>query len=933
MAHRTDASPDAVPHVAPPVVTPHWHALEVAEVARLLTSDTVHGLSAADATARLAQYGANELGSASERSALRIAVHQFRNILVLLLAVASALAFAFGDAIEALAILLVIVLNASVGFFTEWRAAGALEGLRRQELKQARVRRNGTDLLVPVQTLVPGDLLLIGAGDRVPADARIAQAATLRVDEASLTGESVPSDKSADTLADAHTVLGDRANVVFAGTIVTEGRGEAMVVATGMTTELGRIGMMLDDVQEQGTPLERKLDALNRVLMVLVLALCCVIVLLGWVRGHALLEMVRIGVSLAIAAVPEGLLAVTTMTLAIGMQRMAKMHALVRRLPAVEALGSTTVICTDKTGTLTRNEMTVRALHVGGRHVDLAGSGYAPDGEFSESGTPVVVATDDSAGDNDALLLALRIGALCNDSSVDRTVDPPAILGDPTEAALIVAAEKAHLEHAQLQQQFPRVHEIPFNSDTKRMVTVHGTPDSRRVAFAKGSPAALLDMSTMTIIAGQPAPLTDAGRAEWTATNNSLAGQALRVLALGFRYVDHHASTNDVVDDDALNAGFTLVGFAAMSDPLRDGVRDTVATCQGAGIRVIMVTGDQQVTAEAIARELGLDRAADGTATRVVHARELDALDDAGWTSVAHEAAVLARVSPAHKMRLVKALQDSGEVVAMTGDGVNDAPALRTADIGVAMGIRGTDVAKDAADMVITDDDFTTIVRAVEQGRMIVSNILRFIHYLFSCNFAELLVVFIPVMIGWPLPLGVLQILWLNMLTDIFPALALALEPSAPGVMTRPPRDPRAPLMTWKFGGLIAWQGTVLAACTLVAFRIALGWHGETGEGLRRAETVAFMTLALAQVFHALNARSTHRSIFSRDLFTNAWLWAALVLCFALQAAAVYLPALRAVLDTTILNQRDVLLVLTASLCPVIVVELAKAVRRVTLTR
>ncbi len=925
MTRRPNASSDA-----PSLLGAHqWHTLDSDEVARLLDTSASTGLTAVHATARLAKYGANELTSAPKRSALRIVAHQFRSILVLLLAVACALAFAFGDTVEALAILLVILLNASVGFVTEWQAARALEGLRQQEVQQARVRRDGADLLVPAQTLVPGDLVLIGAGDRVPADARLVQSAQFRVDESSLTGESVPSDKSPAVLTDAQAVLGDRASMLFAGTIVTEGRAEAIVVATGATTELGRIGAMIDDVQEHGTPLERKLDALNRVLMVLVLLLCCVIVLLGWLRGHALPEMVRIGVSLAIAAVPEGLLAVTTMTLAIGMQRMAKMHALVRRLPAVEALGSTTVICSDKTGTLTRNEMTVRALHVGDRHVDVAGSGYVPVGDLSENGATLVV----SVNSDDALPLALRIGVLCNDSSVDRSIDPPAILGDPTEAALIVAAEKAKIDIAALREQFPRLHELPFDSDTKRMVTVHTTPDGRRVAYAKGSPAALLRMCSATIGAGVLTPLTDAGRATWTDTNNALAGQALRVLALGYRALDDKAPSTSSAVHTSLDAGtpttgFTLVGFVAMTDPLRDGVRDTIATCRGAGIRVIMVTGDQQVTAEAIARELGLDRAPDGTPTRVVHARDLDALDDAGWEAVARDAAVLARVSPAHKMRLVRALQDRGEIVAMTGDGVNDAPALRTADIGVAMGIRGTDVAKDAADMVITDDDFTTIVRAVEQGRMIVSNILRFIHYLFSCNFAELLVVFTTVMIGWPLPLGVLQILWLNMLTDIFPALALALEPSAPGVMTRPPRDPRAPLMTWAFGGMIAWQGALLAICTLAAFRVGLNWHGDTGEGLRRAETIAFMTLAMAQIFHAFNARSTQRSIFSRDLFTNAWLWGALALCFALQAAAVYVPALRSVLDTTALSPRDVLLVTVTSLCPVLVVELYKMIQR-----
>ena len=909
---------------APPNAHP-WHALDASEVARLLQTDIGSGLTATEASARLAQYGANTLGTARTRSPLRILLHQFRSVLVLLLAAASAIAFALGDAVEAIAILLVILLNATVGFVTEWQAARALDGLRRQEIPQARVRRDGGDIPVAADALVPGDVILLSAGDRVPADARVLESAALRVDESSLTGESLPTDKASEPMVDALAALGDRASVLFAGTVVTDGRGEAIAFATGAATETGRIGTLIDEAQEHGTPLERKLASLNRVLLLLVVGLCAIIVLAGWLRGHALMEMVRIGVSLAIAAVPEGLLAVTTMTLAMGMRRMARMNALVRRLPAVEALGSTTVICTDKTGTLTRNEMTVRSLQIGSRRVDVSGSGYAAEGSFSEQGKPIA-----SPGDHaDPLHLALRIGALCNDSRIDRSSALPKILGDPTEAALRVVAEKAQMDLAALEASYPRVHEIPFSSETKRMLTVHRTPQQGVVAYAKGSPAALLGMCGEVLTSGQRDPMSAEIRAQWKEVNDTLASQALRVLALAYKDLPDGAgagaAADDVPHEDALRDGFVFVGYAAMSDPLRDGVGDTIATCRTAGIRVIMVTGDQQVTAAAIARELGLDHGADGSATRMVHARELNGLDEPAWQELARHTSVLSRVSPENKVQLVAALQRDGEIVAMTGDGVNDAPALKTADIGIAMGIRGTDVAKQAADMVITDDDFTTIVKAVEQGRMIVNNILRFIHYLFSCNFAELVTVFVPVMIGWPLPLGVLQILWLNMLTDIFPALALALEPSAPDVMTRKPRDPNAPLMTWKLGALIAWQGGVLAACTLIAFRVGLSWYGDTGDGLRHAETIAFMTLALAQVFHAFNARSATRSIFAGGLFTNSWLWGALLLCTALQVAAVYVPALRLVLDTTPLNGVDVLLVLGAALTPVVIVELVKA--------
>ena len=879
-----------------------WHARPADEAARELGTDLERGLTALEAAARLARHGPNELDATPRTPAWRILLHQFSGLIVILLLAAAGVALLMGELIEAVAILIVIVLNAVIGFATEWKANTALEALRKQVVPVTRVRRDGGESQVEARTLVPGDVVLLAAGDRVPSDGRVAQSVRLQVDESSLTGESVPVTKDPAPVTEDGAALGDRTSMVHLGSVVTDGRGTVIVTATGAATEMGKIGTMLGEVSDRRTPLEGKLAQLSRALVVVVGVLCAIIVVAGWLRGNDLLYMVEVGISLAIAAVPEGLLAVTTMTLAIGMQRMARMNALVRRLAAVESLGSTTVICTDKTGTLTQNEMTVLAMHVGDRRVEV--------------GTGI-----DAAGD-EALLTALRIGALCNDA---RFAEDGTALGDPTEIALVAAAQKAGLRQDALTREYPRTGEIPFDSESKRMVTVHRAPGGGGIAFAKGSPAAMLGISDTVLGADgtSTSPLTEEMREGWRRINEELAGQALRLIALAQKPL----SSAEGNEEATLTRDLTFVGLTGMIDPLREGVVDTIATCRQAGIRTIMITGDQALTAAEIARQLGIDKDADGKALKAVHARELEGLDAAGWQAVVRETAVFARVSPAHKLRIVEALQAQSQVVAMTGDGVNDAPALKTADIGIAMGIRGTDVAKEASDMVITDDDFSTIVGAVEQGRVIVNNILRFIHYLFSCNFAEIMTVFIAMMVGWPVPLGVLQILWLNMITDIFPALALALEPSAPDVMRRPPRDPDEPLMTPAFGWLIAWQGALLAGSTLGAFAVGMRWYGDAGAGLAHAVTIAFMTLALAQVVHAFNARSRLQSAFTR-IFSNGWLWAAVTACVGLQLAAVYVPWLRRVLRTTPLTLTDWGLIALASVVPVVVVEAVKAVRR-----
>jgi Ca2+-transporting ATPase len=858
------------------------------------------------------------LVQAHQRSALVILLAQFRSLIVALLVAATLIAFAMGENIEAVAILVVIAFNAGIGFLTEWKAEQALSALQKQTVRVAHVIREGAESEIPAAELVPGDLVLLTAGTRVPADGRIVESARLQIEEAALTGESHAVTKTSELLQDKDAALGDRLNMAFLGTTITDGRGRLLVTATAAQTEVGKIGTLIDEATTRATPLEQKLAQLGRLLIVVVLALCAVIVLAGWLRGVTdFWNMLEIGLSLAIAAVPEGLPAVATMTLALGMQRMARMRALVRRLPAVETLGCTTVICTDKTGTLTKNEMTVCVYALDQRRIEVTGTGYAAEGTFQDGDKPVDPRSDEHLG------LALRIGALCNDAKVERADGQETVLGDPTEAALIVAAEKAGMTHTVLAPNFPRISEVPFDSTSKRMVTVHRTPQGQTIAFVKGSPGTLLAASIAHVRAAGVTPLTPEDRQHWEKSNKRLAGAALRVLGLAYRELPEGYNEGEFARE------LIFVGLVGMSDPLRNEAKAAIATCREAGIRTVMITGDQQPTAAEIARQLGIDRALDGSPLRTVHGRELTNLDAAGWKRAVADAAVFARVSPEHKLQIVEALQQQGQVVAMTGDGVNDAPALKKADIGIAMGIKGTEIAKENADMVITDDNFASIVGAVEQGRIIYGNIIRFLHYLLSCNFSEILTVFIAFMIGWPLPLVALQILWLNLITDIFPAFALALEPSGSDMMKRPPRDPKESLLTPRFIGLIVWQGLLLAGVSLLAFGLGMHGHGTEGDGLRKATTMAFMTLALAQVFHAFNARSQKRSVFTSRLFTNVWLWAAVAICLILQAAAVYVPLLQQVLHTVPPSVSDWGMIAACSLAPVAVVEMVKAMQRI----
>ncbi|MGH2520886.1 MAG: cation-translocating P-type ATPase [Anaerolineales bacterium] len=879
-----------------------WHSQPPEAVARSLGTNLSRGLSVLEAKRRLLHYGRNALRQAKTRSRLAIFLSQFTNLPMVLLLVAIAVAFGVGRHLEAIAIFAVVLMTAALGYVIEHKAERSVQALRRLSAPTARVIRGGRVRQIPADELVPGDLMAVEAGDRVPADARLIEANDLLVDEASLTGESFGVTKDDSARLDPDTPLAERPTMLYMGTIALEGNGQALVTATGMATEMGHISRLLEETDEQRTPLERRLAYVGRQLIWAVLAFCTVYVLVGFWRGEELGQMAVAGLVLAIAAVPEGLPAVAAITLALGMQRMARRAAIMRRLPAVETLGSVTVIATDKTGTLTKGEMAVRETWLA--RDKAARPAFEEYHQRSESG---------SVEDNDLRLL-LTAAALCNDAVLQRLEQGEGweTFGDPTEAALLVAARKAGLDPNALAAEYRRVDEQPFDPTDKYMVTVHETPGGGRIAFVKGAPDAVLARCVSQQQHGAIEPLDDEGRRQVVAVNDAMAGRALRVLALAFRELTPAVPVGEGARD------LVLLGLVGMMDPPRPEAREAIARCKTAGIRVVMITGDQRRTAEAIAAELSLTSGGGLT----VEGRELQRMTGDQLAEAVQGAAVFARVSPEHKLMIVEGLQKQGHIVAMTGDGVNDAPALKKADIGIAMGRKGSDVAKESADMVLADDNFATIVAAVEEGRTIFANIRKFIHYLFSCNLSEVLTMFVAVLAGLPFPLLPLQLLWMNLTTDTFPALALAAEPAEPATMRRPPRDPKEGIMPRSLQLTIARQAVVLAAVTLLAFLWALHTYGDQPQ----AETIAFATLSLAQIWHALNARSRRHSIFQVGLLTNRPMVGAIVLTVVLLGISIYFPPLAHVLELAPLGFRDWLVVVPLSVAPVIVVEIAKRV-------
>jgi P-type Ca2+ transporter type 2C len=890
----------------------------VDEVLAALDTDARRGLSQDEARARLARYGPNELTAESPVPLWMKFLAQFKDVLVILLLVATAISAVLwlierDSALpyEAMVILAVVILNAVMGYVQESRAESAVAALRQMAAAHATVLRDGERQSVPAAQIVPGDIILVEEGDTIPADARLIHSTALQVAEAALTGESLPVSKETAPIP-REAGLGDRHNTVFSGTAATYGRGKAVVTATGMQTEMGRIAGMLKAAQDEPTPLQKELDRVGRVLGTIVVVIAVVmiatIVLVEDVRGFsALFDVLILGVALAVAAVPEGLPAIVTAVMSLGVQRMAKKNAIVRHLVAVETLGSATVIASDKTGTLTRNEMTVRSVVTASGRVSLSGTGYAPEGQVRHDGGDTI----DGALRTE-VERTLAVADRANNAVLREQAGRWTVQGDPTEGALIVAARKIGLEAARLEARFERVGEVPFSSERKLMSTIHTDAEKqeRLLVFTKGAPDVLLARCSQELVGEETRPLSEARRAEVLQTNEDLAGQALRTLGVAYRALPRDAiEANDV--DERVEQDLVFAGLIGMIDPPREEAKDAVMHAQAAGIRPIVITGDHPITAAVIAGELGI--AKNG---RAVTGAELDKMSEDTLAQTVQEVALYARVNPEHKLRIVKALQSRGAVVAMTGDGVNDAPALKTADIGVAMGITGTDVSKEAADMVLADDNFVTIVAAVEEGRAIFSNIRKFLRYLLSSNIGEVMTMFFGVLLAKAiglheegsavvLPLLATQLLWINLVTDGAPALALGVDPADADVMARPPRPKSERVITGPMWFGIVFVGVVMAAGTLLVLDAALPGGLIEGSGtMRYAQTMAFTTLILFQLFNVFNARSDERSAFS-GLFHNAWLWAAIGLSLALQVAVVYVPFLQQAFSTVGLSAGD----------------------------
>jgi P-type Ca2+ transporter type 2C len=895
-------------------VTPH--AAEVGELARSLGADPRRGLSDEEARARLGRCGPNELARAEEVSPWRILLGQLTSPMLLLLAAAGVLSAALGDVTEAVVILVVLVLNAWIGFRQEYRAERAMASLQAMATPTAHVVRDGITREVPAREVVSGDLVRLEAGARVPADGRVAESHALRVDESALTGESVPVDKQAEPVA-AAAPLAERVSMAHSGTSVTAGRGTLLITATGPESELGRVSGLLEEADARRTPLQLRLDALVRGLALAAGAIVLAVFGLGLLRGEDVDTLLLTAVSLAVAAIPESLPAVVTITLALGAQRMLAQNALIRRLFAVETLGSVTAICSDKTGTLTRNEMTVVVLDMAGDRRDLADTRADHRlGELRQQPT---------------LRLLLAGGALCNDAAV---ADDGSLLGDPTETALVSVAGRYGLGKQDLEAALPRVFELPFDPERKRMTTVHalptrledvpeplreafaeadlGVPD--RVAFTKGAVEGLLERCSSVSIAGEIVPLDDELRSRALSAAERLAGEGVRVLGVATR---RWPGDDTLPRDERLESGLTFAGLEGMIDPARPEVRDAIEVCRGAGVRVVMITGDHPLTAAAIGGDLGLPGE-----RRVVTGAELTELDDARLDATIADTSIYARVSPEHKLRIVDALERRGEVVAMTGDGVNDAPALKQADIGVAMGITGTDVTKDAADMVLRDDNFATIVAAVREGRVVFDNIRKFIRNILSGNLAEVAVMVVGPLAGMPIPLLPLQILWLNLVTDGLPAMALAVEPPEPGVMRRPPTPLRESLFGSDRGRRIVTRGVALTV--LVLAPAYLLWDA----GVDAWQTVLFTSIAFAELAGGFAMRSERVSLRRLGIFTNRALVGAVALTAALQVLLVAVPLSRDVLGLESLDAGQWLLVAGIALAYLGLVELDKALHR-----
>jgi Ca2+-transporting ATPase len=941
----------------------NWHALSPAELLRQLATPPETGLSSGEAAQRLEKYGPNQLTEAPAPSFFALLWDQLNNFLVLMLIVAALISGIIGwtefaksgetsEFIDAGAILAIVVLNSILGIVQERRAEEALAALKKLAAPDAQVLRDGMRQTVPARQLVPGDVIYLETGNFIPADIRLLEAVNLRVEEAALTGESIPVQKDANIHLEANVPLGDRKNTAFMGTLVSYGRGRGVVTSTGMFTQIGLIAKMLQSVEEEETPLQRRLDQLGKMLGLGALAVCALVFAVGWLRGNDPLEMFMLAVGLAIAAVPEGLPAVVTISLALGMREMIQRHALIRRLSSVETLGSTTTICSDKTGTLTQNEMTATRLWVDGKFLIITGKGHSLTGEFLDGDRKVDIVNYQAA------LTAMWVGALNNDAEMEISGESEEemsyrMVGDPTEGALLVAAAKAGALPRPLNQAYPRVEEVPFDSERKRMITVHHIKDpkpedispfdeQRRytgyVVAVKGAPDLVLDLcSEYQRMDDTHTALDDKQCMHILRANDLMTQDALRVLGVAYKVVPE---VPDLEDVSGIEQDLIFVGLVGMIDPPRTEVAPALKIASRAGIRTIMITGDYPNTARAIAESIGLMR----PGHQVLTGAELNAISDDELIKQVERTDVFARVSPEHKLRIVQALRANDEVVAMTGDGVNDAPSIKASDIGIAMGITGTDVAKGSADMVLTDDNYASIVAAVEQGRIIYDNIRKFVFFLLSSNVAEIMIIFLATLAGVPTPLTVIQLLWLNLLTDGAPALALAMEKGDPAIMERHPRPTKEPIVnaTMRLGIIVQTFAQTFA--TLGAFAIGLIWHLRAGDHLSggenpitfllqydwrgvdvlTAETMAFATLSLCELFRAYTVRSERLSVFRLGIFSNRYMQYAVGLSVALLLIVVNVPFLQPVFNTHFLSPREWAVVIGMALIPASAEELTK---------
>jgi len=890
-----------------------WHSMDKDEVLRTLGSSK-NGLSSEAAKDLLAKYGPNELAKEEKKHPIWLFIEQFKSFLIIILLIATGLSILVGELLDAVVIIAIVVACAVLGFVEEYRSEKAAEMLKKMAAPTATVIRDGKEFVIPAAELVPGDIVVLHVGDKVPADIRLIEAINLQTDEAPLTGESTPVEKSTDPLKP-ETIVGDRRNMCFSGTIVTYGRGIGVVTTTGMKTEFGKIAKMVQVVEEEKTPLESRMEAIGKWLGILCLTVCGAVAALGVFRGMAILDMVIWGISLAIAAIPEALPAVVTGALAIGMYEMAKRKAIVRKLPAVETLGCTSVICSDKTGTMTRGEMTVREIFVNDQLINVSGAGYIPVGEFTYA--------DNSAGkslpspkDLAELKLLLKAGALCNDSKLEKENERYVIRGDPTEGAMVVAAIKAGISEDELKQ-CPRVGEIPFSSERKRMSTIHEDPVYKICANMKGAPEVVLDRCSTILRNGKIEKLTEKDKKRILKTVEEMASRALRTLAVAYKPLKEVPKD---LHEDKVEKDFTFIGIEGMIDPPREEVREAIKVCNNAGIKVVMITGDHKLTAVAVAKELGM--IGDGEEKAALTGAELDQLSDEEFDKIVENIKVYARVSPLHKVRIVKALKSKGYVAAMTGDGINDAPALKNSDIGVAMGITGTEVTKEASDMILQDDNFATIVSAVEQGRRIFDNIKKYLAYLLNCNIAEILIMLAASLMNLPIPLTAIQLLWVNLTTDGLPALALGVDPAEPDVMQRKPRSQAEAL--FDKASLILYFGILPLIFTVLltgSFAYLLTLESEV-----EARTQIFMAMVFVELFIALAYHSLHHPIFLSRPFSNRFLWIAVGISFMMQFAVLYIPQLHGPFDVTYPESLDYVTAFGSAIIMFALLEVSKAV-------